>query len=141
MTSRVHTALTSDPLSVDSAHAYCADPRAGATVVFVGTVREVSEGREVSGLTYEAYEELARERLAGLASELADRDGIRAVWLEHRTGALEITEPSVVVAVSAGHRPQAFAAAREGIDRLKAEVPIWKQEHWTDGEAHWPGTD
>lgn len=141
MPAKVHTALTDQPLSVDAAHRFCSDPRAGATVVFVGTVREVSEGRDVAGLSYEAYAELARERLAGLADELAEREGVRAVWLEHRTGELEVAEPSVVVAVSAGHRPEAFAAARDGIDRLKAEVPIWKQEHWADGGAHWPGTD
>ena len=141
MPTKVHTALTDAPLSVDAAHRFCSDPRAGATVVFVGTVRDVSEGRDVAGLSYEAYAELAGERLAGLADDLAGRDGVRAVWLEHRTGDLEVTEPSVVVAVSAGHRPEAFAAARDGIDRLKAEVPIWKQEHWADGGAHWPGID
>jgi molybdopterin synthase catalytic subunit len=65
---------------------------------------------------------------------------VRAVWLEHRTGALAIGEPSVVVAVSAPHRDEAFAAARYGIDTLKATVPIWKQEHWRDGGRHWPGS-
>lgn len=141
MDARVHTALTAAPLSVDAAHAFCADPSAGAVVVFTGTVREHAEGRAVEGLTYEAFEEEAQRRLADLADDLAGSEGIRAVWLEHRTGPLPVGEVSVVVGVSAGHRPEAFSVARSGIDRLKAEVPIWKQEHWRDGGTHWPGTD
>ncbi|WP_165491820.1 molybdenum cofactor biosynthesis protein MoaE [Egibacter rhizosphaerae] len=140
MPARTHAALTSEPLSTDAAHRFCADPAAGAVVVFVGAVREQSEGRAVTGLSYEAYVELANAQLVRLAEELALRDGITAVWMEHRVGSLGVEEPSVVVGVSAAHRPEAFAAAREGIDRLKAEVPIWKQEHWADGDAHWPGT-
>lgn len=138
---RVHTALRTAPLDVASAHAFVADASAGASVVFTGMVRDHAEGREVAGLTYEAYVERASQRLAALAAELASRSRVRAVWMEHRVGALRIGEPSVVVAVSAGHRPEAFDCCREGIDRLKAEIPIWKQEHWADGGTHWPGTD
>lgn len=141
MGARVHTSLTSTPLSVGAAYEFCSDPSAGAVVVFTGTVRDHADGHAVAGLSYEAFEEEARRRLAGLADELAGRKGVRAVWLEHRTGDLDVGEPSVVVGVSAGHRPEAFAAARDGIDRLKAEVPIWKQEHWREGGMHWPGTD
>lgn len=141
MGARAHAALTAAPLSVEAAHAFCADPSAGAVVVFTGAVRDHADGREVAGLAYEAFEDEARRRLSALAEDLATRDGIRAVWLEHRTGELGVGEISVVVGVSGGHRPEAFAAARDGIDRLKAEVPIWKQEHWRQGGAHWPGTD
>lgn len=142
MSARVHTAITPDPLSVEAAHAFTADPRAGAVVVFAGTVRNHADGRDVSGLTYEAYEEHAAERLAALADEVTQKwPSVRAVWMTHRLGALGIGEPSVVVAVSSDHRDEAFAAARHGIDTLKATVPIWKQEHWADGGAHWPGTD
>lgn len=141
MAARVHTALTEQKLSVDQAQAFVADPAAGAVVVFTGTVREHAEGRRVAGMSYEAYESVANERLAGLAADLARREGLRAVWLEHRVGELEIGEPSVVVAVSGQHRPEAFAACRDGIDRLKGEIPIWKHEHWAEGGAHWPGTD
>lgn len=142
MTVRLHTRLTAEPLSVDAAYRFAADPAAGATVVFVGSVRDHAEGRPVSGLDYEAYAEQAEPQLEAVASALvADRPEVLAVWLEHRTGTLAIGEPSVVVAVSAGHRAEAFAAARQGIDTLKETVAIWKQEHWADGGSHWPGTD
>lgn len=142
MGARVHTAITHDPLAVEAAHAFVADPRSGAVVVFAGTVRNHAEGREVSWLTYEAYEQHAAERLAVLADEVTQKwPTVRAVWMAHRLGGLDIGEPSVVVGVSADHRDEAFAAARHGIDTLKATVPIWKQEHWADGGDHWPGTD
>jgi molybdopterin synthase catalytic subunit len=138
----VHTAITHAPLSTDEAHSFAADPRAGAVVVFSGVVRNHAEGRDVAGLTYEAYEEHAGSCLASLAEDVTTRwPSVRAVWMVHRLGALAIGEPSVVVAVSADHRAEAFAAARHGIDTLKQTVPIWKQEHWADGGAHWPGTD
>lgn len=139
---RVHTAIDDTPLSVAEAHSFVGDPSAGATVVFTGTVRNRSEGREVAGLSYEAYRERAAPQLAALAGRAARRwPALCAIWMTHRTGSLAIGEPAVVVAVSAPHRAEAFAAAAWGIDTLKAEVAIWKQEHWADGAAHWPGTD
>lgn len=141
MAARLHTRLTSEPLSIEAAQHFCGDPSAGAVVVFTGTVRDHSEGRAVHGLTYEAYADRAERQLEQLAGEVAERhDGCRAVWLEHRTGDLAVGEPAVVVAVSAGHRDQAFAAARWAIDELKSTVAIWKQEHWAAGGSHWPGT-
>ena len=142
MSARLHAELTDAPLSVEAAHAWVADRAAGATVVFTGTVRDHSDGRAVSGLTYEAWAERAVPQLEALAAAVAARwPEATAVWLEHRTGALAVGEPSVVVAVSAGHRPEAFEAARWAIDELKATVAIWKQEHWSDGGARWPGTE
>ncbi|CAN5886967.1 molybdenum cofactor biosynthesis protein MoaE [soil metagenome] len=142
MSPRVHTAITHEPLSVEAAHAFVGDPGAGAVVVFAGTVRDHAEGRTVAGLTYEAYEEQAGTGLTAVAGEVADAwPAVNAIWMSHRLGVLAIGEPSVVVGVSAPHREQAFAAARHGIDTLKSTVPIWKQEHWADGGAHWPGTD
>lgn len=142
MSVRVHTAVSPEPLALDPAYAFVSDPAAGAVVVFAGTVRNHADGRSVSGLTYEAYAEQARARLDELAAEVADTwPSVRAVWMTHRIGDLAIGEPSVVVGVSADHRPAAFEAARHGIDRLKATVPIWKHEHWSDGSSHWPGTD
>ena len=140
MTARTHTALTDAPLSVDAAHRHCADPAAGAVVVFTGTVRNHSDGRDVTGLTYEAYSERAGAQLAALAAEAAQRfPDISAVWLEHRTGALDVGEVAVVVAVSAPHRDEAFIAARWTIDELKATVAIWKHEH-AGADTHWPGS-
>lgn len=142
MTARLHTRLTDEPLSVSSAYDWATDPAAGAVVVFTGTVRRYSEGRDVAGLSYEAFTERAEGQLAALAAEVAERwSQTTAVWLEHRVGDLAIGEPAVVVAVSAGHRDQAFEAARFGIDTLKATVAIWKREHWVDGDSHWPRTD
>jgi molybdopterin synthase catalytic subunit len=129
--------VTSAPLSVDDAMAFVADPGAGACCVFVGTVRDRSEAGEVTGLTYESWEELAIERLGVLAADLRDRWPVRKVALLHRTGRLGVGEASVVVAVSAPHRDEAFAACRHGIEQLKHDVPIWKKESLVDGESHW----
>jgi molybdopterin synthase catalytic subunit len=140
MSARLHTRLTTDPISSEAAQHFCGASGAGAVVVFTGTVRDVSEGDAVHGLTYEAFEERARAQLEALAGALAERfDGVLAVWLEHRLGDLSIGEAAVVVAVSAPHRDEAFEAARWGIDELKATVAIWKQEHWAAGGSHWPG--
>ena len=103
------------------------DPRAGAVVLFEGVTREVEE------LDYEAYVEMAEPRLAAIAAEEAVRHGLCAVAVEHRTGTVRLGEPSVIVAVSAPHRGEAFAGARAVIDRVKAEAPIWKVEIGADG--------
>ena len=142
MNARVHTAVGPEPLAIEDAYAFLQDPGAGAVVVFTGTVRDHAEGRSVTGLTYEVFAEEASARVTALANEVAATwTSVRAVWMTHRSGALKVGDPSVVVGVSAEHRPEAFAAARYGIDTLKATVPIWKQEHWSDGSSHWPGTD
>ncbi|MPZ73529.1 MAG: molybdenum cofactor biosynthesis protein MoaE [Nitriliruptorales bacterium] len=138
---RLHARLTDVPLSAESAHSFCADPSAGATVVFTGMVRNHSEGRAVRGLTYEAYGERAQVQLDALADEVTQRyPAATAVWLEHRTGDLAVGETAVVVGVSAGHRDDAFVAARWAIDELKSNVAIWKQEHWATGGTSWPGS-
>lgn len=129
--------VTAEPLSVDEALAFVADPGAGGTCVFIGTVRDHGEQGDVTGLTYEAWDELASRRFEELADELFAGWEIRKVALLHRTGSLGIGEASVVVAVSAAHRAQAFEAARHGIERLKVDVPIWKKESLQTGEAHW----
>ena len=142
MSARVHTSIGPDPLQVEPAYAFLSDPAAGAVVVFAGTVRNHAEGRDVVGLTYEVFAQEAGARLAALAEEVASTwPSVKAVWMTHRSGELEVGAPSVVVGVSAEHRAEAFAAARYGIDTLKETVPIWKREHWADGSSHWPGTD
>jgi molybdopterin synthase catalytic subunit len=142
MSARVHTAITTEPLALEPVYAFLFDPAAGAVVVFTGTVRDHAEGKPVAGLTYEVFVKEAGARLAALADEVASKwSSVHAVWMTHRSGPLTVGEPSVVVGVSADHRPEAFAAARYGIDTLKETVPIWKQEHWADGSSHWPGTD
>jgi MoaE-MoaD fusion protein len=114
--------VTDERLDVAALSAAVRDPRAGAVVVFEGGTREVQQ------LDYEAYVEMAEPRLASIAAEEAGRHGLCAVAVEHRTGTVPLGEPSVIVAVSAGHRGEAFAGARAVIDRVKAEAPIWKVE-------------
>jgi len=129
--------ITADPLSVDEALAAVADPSAGGTCVFIGTVRDHSDSGRVTGLRYEAWEELAITRLQELAGELGDKWPVKKVAILHRTGDLTVGEASVVIACSAPHRADAFEACRQGIERLKEDVPIWKKEELVTGDAHW----
>ena len=128
--------LTADELQVGEIYDWCVHPSSGAVVLFSGTARDHAEGRDdVSLLEYEAYEEHVEPRLEAIISEMRQQwPDIRRVVMAHRTGPLKIGESSVVVAVSSPHRPEAFEAARFGIDTLKATVPIWKREVWKDGE-------
>ena len=137
MSDRLLVRITPEPLSVDEALTFVADPGAGGTCVFLGTVRDHSREGEVTGLSYEAWDELAAHRLSEIADELFDRWTLRKVAILHRTGDLAVGETSVIVAASAPHRPEAFDACRQGIERLKADVPIWKKEALVTGDAHW----
>ena len=131
------TRITSQSLSVDEALAFVADPAAGGTCVFLGTVRDHSAAGDVTGLRYEAWNELAEKRLEELAAELTITWELRKVAILHRIGDLSVGEASVIIAVSAAHRPEAFEACRHAIERLKEDVPIWKKEALTSGDAHW----
>jgi MoaE-MoaD fusion protein len=114
--------VTDEALDVAAVSAAVRDPRAGAVVVFEGVTRDVPE------LDYEAYAEMAAEKLRAIGEEEAARHGLCAVALEHRVGTVPLSEPSVLVAASAPHRGEAFTGARALIDRVKAEAPIWKVE-------------
>ena len=129
--------ITGEPLRMEEAADFVADPAAGATCVFAGTVRNRSEAGDVSGLVYEAWDELAERRLREVAGEMRSTWPVRRVALLHRIGALDVGETSVVVACSAPHRAEAFEACRHGIERLKQDVPIWKKETLATGDAHW----
>jgi len=130
--------ITDDPVDSTEAVAFVGDPSSGATCVFVGTVRDHSDGgQEVAGLRYESWDELAHRRLEEIAAEMYDRWPIRRMALLHRVGDLAIGEVSVIVACSSPHRSDAFEACRHGIERLKEEVPIWKKESLASGEARW----
>jgi len=134
---RLLVRITADPLSVDEALRFVGDPGAGGTCVFIGTVRDRSDAGEVTGLTYEAWDELAVTRLREIADELFASWPVRKASILHRTGNLGVGEASVVVAASAPHRADAFDACRHGIERLKADVPIWKKEGLVTGDARW----
>jgi MoaE-MoaD fusion protein len=126
-----HVAIREEPLSLDALVALVRDPHAGAIVTFSGVTREVAS------LDYEAYAEMAIEQMRAIAIEAIERHGLCAAAVEHRVGTVPLSEPSVIVAVSAPHRTEAFAGAREIIDRVKALAPIWKREVGEDGAATW----
>jgi molybdopterin synthase catalytic subunit len=126
----VHALVTSEPLSLEAVSSRVVRDAAGAVVSFQGVTREVDR------LDYEAYEEMATERIAAILRECVAAHGLEAAAAEHRVGSVPRGEPSVIVAVSAGHRGEAFAGAREAIDRIKAEAPIWKREV-EGGEGRW----
>ncbi|HKG40105.1 MAG TPA: molybdenum cofactor biosynthesis protein MoaE [Conexibacter sp.] len=129
-----HVALRDGPLSLDALVARVRDSRAGAVVTFAGVTRDVPS------LEYEAYAEMALEQLRTVVAEAIARHGLCAAAAEHRVGTVPLSEASVLVAVSAPHRAEAFAGGREIIDRLKELAPIWKREVDEAGGATWvPG--
>jgi molybdopterin synthase catalytic subunit len=125
-----HVRITGEPLSLDAIARLVEDPRAGAVVTFSGVTREVA------WLDYEAYAEMATPMLQELVDTVIQRHDLCAAAVEHRIGRVPLGAPSVIVATSSPHRPEAFAAARELIDELKARAPIWKAEEgeWVAGE-------
>ena len=126
------TALDPASLARELAHA-----GAGACVTFEGWVRDRNEGRAVQRLDYQAYASLAKAEGERILAEAAERFEIITARCAHRTGSLAIGELAVWVGVSAGHRDAAFAACRFVIDEVKKRVPIWKNEHYADGESGW----
>lgn len=133
---QVWVGLTTAPLSLDRAAQWVPRPDCGAVVTFGGTVRDHADGRAgVDELEYEAYDAQVEPRLRKIAAQAADRwPGVGRVVIWHRFGVLSVGELSVVVAVSAAHRGEAFEAARFCIDTVKTSVPIWKRERWEGGE-------
>jgi molybdopterin synthase catalytic subunit/molybdopterin converting factor small subunit len=127
----VHVRLTEHPLSLEAISRTVGRAGAGAIVTFQGTTRGVAR------LDYEAYREMAEERIAAILRECVERHGLEAAAAEHRIGGVPLGDAGVIVAVSAPHRPEAFAAAREAIDRIKAEAPIWKREVESAGTSTW----
>jgi molybdopterin synthase catalytic subunit len=129
--------LTRDPIDVQQITAAVLRPDCGAVVTFLGTVRDVTEGRVTTALDYEAYAAMAEKKMAEIERETRGRWPVGAMMMVHRLGHLEVGEASVAVAVSSPHRAQAFEACRYAIDRLKELVPIWKKENWADGTCEW----
>jgi len=143
----VHAVLSAEPISVDQAIAAVESDTAGAVVSFSGVVRNHDGGKPVQRLSYSAHP-TAHQVLADVVAQLVaehsaagtDEPGqpVR-IWAAHRTGPLEIGEPALVCAVSAAHRGQAFAVCSELVDRIKEQVPIWKEQFFTDGTVEWVG--
>jgi molybdopterin synthase catalytic subunit len=112
-------------------------PSCGAVALFLGTVRELNDGREVTGIDYTAYESMAARELGAIAAEAAREFGTERVVVEHRLGTLELGEVSVAIAVAHPHRAPALDGLRMVIEELKRRVPIWKREHYLDGTRDW----
>lgn len=130
------TGLTADPLDLSVLLAEVTDPEHGGVTSFLGCIRREDAIRPVVAIEYQAYEELTERELAAVASEAASRFGATVACV-HRVGYVAVGEPSVAVAVSAPHRPAAFAACRYVIDELKVRAPIWKRVHYADGATEW----
>jgi molybdopterin synthase catalytic subunit len=111
--------------------------QSGAISVFIGTVRDVNDGRGVSSIEYSAYQAMAETELARIVDEAEKRFGVSAVVVEHRIGLLELGEVSVTIAASHAHRASAFDCTRYIIEEIKKRVPIWKMEHYVDGTREW----
>ena len=135
--------LTHDEIDYSALTESVRSHQAGAVVLFLGTVREMTEGRQTVALDYDAYHEMAVAKLTEVEAAANDQWPLIATAIVHRLGHLQLGEISVAVAVSSAHRNEAFEAGRYIIERLKQCVPIWKKENWSDGSTEWvhPGVD
>ena len=135
--------LTADPIDYHALTEAVRRPGCGAVVTFLGTVRDLTDGKITVALDYEAYSGMAEKKMAEIERDTRERWPVGELILVHRTGRMEVGAISVAVAVSCPHRAQAFEACRHAIDRLKELVPIWKKENWADGSTEWvhPGAE
>lgn len=129
--------LSAEPLDLAALLADTMQPDSGALVVFGGTVRNENDGRGVSGMEYTAYAPLAEKVLAEIEQAIVQQFKVQKCRIVHRVGELAVGDLSVLVVVRAAHREEAFAAARHAIDTLKQRVPIWKNEHYNDGNSRY----
>ena len=142
----MYSAVVREPIDPGSVLGRVASREDGAVLLFLGVVRDHADGRSVRGMRYDAYEEMAADVLAEIASEASERLGTDRVAVVHRVGELEIGEVSVAFAVSSPHRAEAYDASRYVIEEIKKRLPVWKKEHYVDGAAEWvdgtvpPGT-
>lgn len=137
----IRVSVGDDPIDTGALVAEVGRPDAGATVLFLGTVRDHSEGKtDVTHLEYEVYAEQVEPKIGEIVAEAAAKWPVLATAVEHRSGRVELGEASVAVAVSCAHRSDAFEAARYIIDELKQRAPIWKKEFWPGGAEWSPGS-
>lgn len=129
--------LTNDPLDTSAILTQVTSKDAGAVVLFLGTTREFTHGRQTESLEYECYPEMAQKKLAELEAEARRRWPLVGCTIVHRLGRLTLGEASIAIAVSSPHRADAFAAGQWLIDTIKEMVPIWKRENWADGTNEW----
>ncbi len=129
--------LSRKPIDVAEAYQFLQTPAAGGLAFFIGTTRQWTDGQETLSLTYEGYEPMALKEMHRLIDAAVNRWPIHRACLLHRLGEVPLAEASVLVGAATSHRPEAFEACRFLIDRLKVQVPIWKQEHLADGQKIW----
>lgn len=129
--------ITTDPIDVAALNADFATPDDGAVLVFTGTVRRQNEGRAVTGLRYDAYAAMAEQELRRILEEAASRWPVSRLSAVHRTGALQVGDVSVAIAVASPHRAEAFEACRYVIEEIKRRLPVWKQERYVEGTERW----
>lgn len=130
--------ITNEPIEINDVITKVVRPEAGAVNTFIGTVREFTKGKRTLYLEYQAYASMAEKKLAEICVEIEGKWGNTATAIAHRVGRLDISDVAVVIAVSTPHRKDAFAASSYAIERIKEMVPIWKKEHWEDGDL-WIG--
>ena len=133
----IRTAIVTHSIDAAALIAEVASDAHGATSLFLGTVRDVNDGRAVTGMEYTAYDAMASRELTKIADEAAAKFGGVSLAVEHRTGALALGDVSVAVAAAHAHRAHALDATRYVIEQLKKRVPVWKREHYADGTREW----
>ena len=128
--------ITDKAIDIAKLLSHVEDDGSGGLVLFVGRVRDHSQGEKVIALEYEAYESMALKQMQETIDRVAAKWPVNQIAMVHRVGYLKVGEVSVVIAVACAHRADAFAACRYAIDALKKDVPIWKKEYRPDG-SHW----
>jgi molybdopterin synthase catalytic subunit len=132
-----HVAIVTEPIDTSAVLRDVESPARGASILFVGTVRETNDGRQVSGMEYTAYTAMAEREMQSILDEAANKFPGSFTVIVHRIGELAIGDASVAIATSHPHRSAAYAANRYAIEQLKTRVPIWKREHYIDGTREW----
>jgi molybdopterin synthase catalytic subunit len=135
----MRASLVDRPIDIASLLSETSDESCGASTVFLGTVRDVNDGRAVTGIEYSAYRTMAEREMSAIAREASERFGVTRLIVEHRLGTLRLGEISVAVVAAHAHRAPALDANRYVIEELKRRVPIWKLEHYRDGTREWVG--
>ena len=132
-------ALVDRPIDATALISEVSDDSCGAVTVFLGCVRNVNDGRPVTGIEYSAYRSMAEREMTAIVREADQQFGVSRVVLEHRLGTLGLGDVSVAVVAAHAHRTPALDAMRYVIEQLKRRVPIWKLEHYVDGAREWVG--
>ncbi|HEX6626568.1 MAG TPA: molybdenum cofactor biosynthesis protein MoaE [Gemmatimonadaceae bacterium] len=133
----IRSAIVDQPIDPSALMGEVRSDDAGAVSVFIGTIRDTSDGRSVNKLEYEAYQSMAEAELSGIVREAAEKFGVEALVAIHRVGELDVGEISVVIASAHAHRGAAIECTRFVIEEIKKRVPIWKREHYADGTREW----